>query len=827
MSRLMQRILMVILTMIALSSFSAISTAAENSAAPSRVINVVYDDSGSMIRTGGESVDTWCQAKYAMEVFAAMLGENDTMNIYYMSDFDYSTTAGPKLILYGYDPQQTNISKIHSTVSQAGNTPFNAVRKAYADLQKEQADEKWLVVLTDGEFEDGRLSRTEVDAFFAAKDSDILVMYLGMGENAGEITENLQSSIFFEKAETNSQILQKITDICTRIFNSDRLEVNVSAKTIEFDVPMAELMIFAQGANVSIGGIQDASGKEYLSVSEPVAVQYSETAATNYSSFTVARNLKGSIATFKDDFAEGKYTLEVSGADTIEVYYKPNVEVAAYLMDAFGAEVTAKSNLKRGEYIIRFGLVKAGTEQKVSDSRLLGTVEYSAEIVNNGKTYGAVSGDHISIDEGSLDIDAFAHFLEYNYVATHLSYSVFDDKVIGFVTLDSPSYTVSNSGADFSAPITVEMQVDGGITLEQWVEMTAPKVSFEAEEEAGYGPFRVEKSMVPGTFLIFPVLEGEPSIYHRYEDIEVQIDFDGTVDEARWNGRTSLPVHISDVRTRVSDLSFVSSPEYKVTANGLTVTEPLIIKAEFTGEPVTPEYWEQMVLLDADFPDSESRAFYGDFTVEKGSEYGTFLLYPSLKPGLMNYEIYPDFRFSAVYSGGNGTIPCDKTLEGTVRVNDTRSWLQRHVQLLIRIGIILAIVLLVLGYIPPFKKYLPRRLKRRPIISCTANIHGVHDVQASGKYRKNMATTFIPYKAETGTIKFVPPGAPPVPVLRVKAAGGSSMWITNTKAYAGREDVSFNGIHIEEGQHRPIRISAAAMLSVDSKAMTYTCIPNQ
>ena len=54
---------------------------------PTRTINLVYDDSGSMIRVGSQYVDTWCQAKYAMEVFAAMLGKNETLNIYYMSDY--------------------------------------------------------------------------------------------------------------------------------------------------------------------------------------------------------------------------------------------------------------------------------------------------------------------------------------------------------------------------------------------------------------------------------------------------------------------------------------------------------------------------------------------------------------------------------------------------------------------------------------------------------------------------------------------------------------------------------------------------------------------
>ena len=47
-----------------------------------KTIYVVYDDSGSMCMNG---LPRWSQAKYAMEVFAAMLGENDTMSIYELS----------------------------------------------------------------------------------------------------------------------------------------------------------------------------------------------------------------------------------------------------------------------------------------------------------------------------------------------------------------------------------------------------------------------------------------------------------------------------------------------------------------------------------------------------------------------------------------------------------------------------------------------------------------------------------------------------------------------------------------------------------------------
>lgn len=126
--------------------------------APSRTINLVYDDSGSMIvNDKGEYVDTWCQAKYAVEVFAGMLGDNDTMNVYVMSDFENGVDGNPKLVLKGRDGAEKNVSEVHNMVTVDGNTPFNAVRAAEAALESTKADEKWLVVLTDGEFEDGKM----------------------------------------------------------------------------------------------------------------------------------------------------------------------------------------------------------------------------------------------------------------------------------------------------------------------------------------------------------------------------------------------------------------------------------------------------------------------------------------------------------------------------------------------------------------------------------------------------------------------------------------------------------------------------------------------
>src|SRR5699024_9812462 len=112
-------------------------------------------------------------------------------------------------------------------------------------------------------------------------------------------------------------------------------------------------------------------------------------------------------------------------------------------------------------------------------------------------------------------------------------------------------------------------------------------------------------------------------------------------------------------------------------------------------------------------------------------------------------------------------------------------------------------------------------------IDCSPNRPGVHQMTASGRYTKRFITTLIPYKAEEGSIKFVPPGVAGVAVMQIKAAGGSAMMVTNTRAYAGKDHITFNGSPVDEGKTKPIRISAGAMISVNTREMTYTCIPNQ
>lgn len=681
-----------------------------NDDAPSRVVNLVYDDSGSMIENvNGDKVDTWCQAKYAMEVLSAMLSENDIMNIYVMSDFESGTSNDPRVVLNGSSGTKINVEKIHNMVTNAGNTPFNAVRKAESDLESSTAEEKWLVVLTDGEFEDGAMKQDQIDEFFSKKPDNVKVMYLGMGANAGTITENKSNDIYYVKAEKNKDILKKITEVGKRVFNRDRLDVNAKSKSISFDVPMKELIVFAQGENVSIKGIKNKDGKNIQSTDSPVTVQYSDKAANNYSDVKIDKTLRGSITTFQGSFPAGKYTVDVEGAKTVEVYYKPDVEITASLKKG-KKEVTDLSNLEAGDYTINFKLVESGTGKKAKDSKLLGDVKFEAEVTNNGKTHKKKysNGDTITIEEGPLTIDATARYLGYHTVDTHLDYSIYKDKQIGFSIKDNPQHEITGNGFKKDIPMKLQATVDGNVpTSEQWELMEVPDVSFSEEPDFEMGNFRVEKDKECGIYNIYPTLGNEIS-GKEYKDVDLNVSYKGKVGSETWAGNEKV----------------------------------------------------------------------------------------------------------------------------TMEMKDSRSFLTKHRDMIFKVIVLLAILALLLGYVPGIKNYLPKKLKKQPVIEYKKSTSiGGKTAKVNGSFEKNILYTIIPYVDEKGEIRYVPKGAPRLEVRGVGSRRNNMMKITNMRDFKNKNNIKFDDERVDllcqEPKYQKV-FNAKASLTIKSeiRGIKYTCTLN-
>ena len=493
----------------------------------SKTINLVYDDSASMIYDGSAKVDTWCQAKYAMEVIAAMLGEKDVLNIFYMSDFDAKgqiASDNSGLTLRGADEIQTNVDKIHKKVTGCGDTPFNTVKEAYNSLINSQTDEKWLIVFTDGEFEDAPDDVRGELLEYARSDKKTGVIYLSIGKKAKVLEGDPENGFYTETADSEN-VLVKLTQLCNIVFENNEIKNNGS---VTFDVSMKELVVFAQGKNVNITSITDADGKAYkpTKLVSVLSADKATDGSTNedfkqFAAYIDAFNapstagLSGCVATFSDGYKSGKYTIDISGASDVHVYYKPAVTVDAILCDANGEEVTTK-NIEAGVYSVRYFLVDTFTNEKVESSELISNVKFEPSVINvvNGKETEILDVDqsiNFDVVPDSLEIGVEATFLKYNTVSSvPKTFKVVGSGNLGAEVTENNHYILTPGGlinkeSPFRIHVTAESPEGSGnfreISADEWSALEISDLDVKGDITVN-----VKKSDAAGDFEIYPDL---------------------------------------------------------------------------------------------------------------------------------------------------------------------------------------------------------------------------------------------------------------------------------------------------------------------------------
>lgn len=530
-----------------------ITVSADVKEQPSRAINIVFDDSTSMIIDDitGQPVDRWCQAKYAMEVFASMLGEKDTMNIYAMSTFTYTAEGEPVLSVSGSDPVESRVQSVHNMITNAATTPFESADQAFSDLQQADADEKWLLILTDGVFNvvsGGALAernqdyvKSKIDSFISG--GAVKVIYLAMAENVADLQSDEDSGFYFERAKTSSDILKKITDISNLIFQQNKIVAeDNSGYYFSTDIPLSEAVVFAQGPSVVIECLENEETGEKIEMNSSVSVRYSEKATTRSESYYQPPNLiindklTGVVANF-GQMSAGKYKIKVSGATDVEVYYKPNVNIVARLFDGEGNEMK-EGRFVEGTYRLEFGLADPETG-KILNSSLLGEVEYEAVVTMNGSEKEMKSGDEIILNPGDLNISVSGTYLDYNKVSDELSYEVFyASKDLEFVVeapekgwqLTKDALTAVDSNKDY---LLVTAYMEGApITQQMWDEMETIEVSSKKNVE-----FLVEKGSEVGTFKVYPQAHDDDPLDTDSGTISIKVSGNCQVDGQDFAGK--------------------------------------------------------------------------------------------------------------------------------------------------------------------------------------------------------------------------------------------------------------------------------------------------
>lgn len=407
------------------------------------------------------------------------------------------------------------------------------------------------------------------------------------------------------------------------------------------------------------------------------------------------------FAVFADEspIVAGNYTLDVSGADSIQIYYEPDVKFEAGLYK--GDTKMEEGTIEGGAYTVKVGFVDQLSGKYIKSSKLLGEPKYTVSI--NGETQeltgkdGASQSIDVEVDGESLELTADVNYLK-DYT-------------------DSASYTFK--------VCTLDINVDA------------------------------------------------------FKSANLKTLEDG--------------------------------------ANQITV------EATRNDQPLTKEQWDAAT-LDVVSVNKDGEEFGIQWDVQKGSEVSTWIVTPKYKKGGM---------FATETGQADVTINVSAEIDGdgygkaetvSVNIKDDKNivdYLKRYWK---HIVISLLLLILILGYVPPFKKRFARSIKKRPSIECSAEKIGLRDNVMKGNFEKDLASRLLPYVPETGRLTFSP--TPVKKTAKVRASGGGSMLILNTSAFAGKEEITFNGMSIQENEKGHHRISASTIIVVSTPEFTYTCIPN-
>ena len=349
--------------------------AAEVKDSGARAIYVVFDNSGSMYGPGNMA---WSQATYAMEVFAAMMNydSGDQMKIFPMHNV---TTGGSDATSSITVKSISDIAQIHNMYTpQPLGTPYTQVNTAANELAAlldgGGVSEGWLVVLTDGDF-DSDLPATNLQTDLEQKAQmrdNMYVQYLAMGSDIRTVADaNEEIGLYSQKVESSSQVINELAVISNRIFERNEYTGLKDNGSLAFDIPLSRLIVFAQGSDVSINSLKNKEGSE-INMESNYEVSCSSTDGGGLTDFvtetpTKDTSLKGQVAVFSDASAimEGDYTLDVAGADSVKVYYEPDVKFGVGLYR--GDEQVDTDTIEGGTYDVRVGFVNQLTGEFIEN----------------------------------------------------------------------------------------------------------------------------------------------------------------------------------------------------------------------------------------------------------------------------------------------------------------------------------------------------------------------------------------------------------------------------------------------------------------------------
>lgn len=686
---------------------------------PTRQINLVLDESGSMFVDAEEQPVTWWSiAKYSLEVFAALLGPGDTLNVYRMSDYGRNSSSDPTLVISGSESVATRVESVHTLQLQGRSTPWRSVTAAAENLAASSASEKWLVILTDGVFDSPegagqQIPVEEVEGFLdqlsQETSTEVAFMSIGTGATVVSSTDSRRAV----SVSTSDEVLQTMTAFANSTFGRNVVPASDLSGNWTPDIPLSEVTIFAQGSDVVIG-VAETSNGEFVDPSETAAVSWVDNpiplGGGQIYDPPPDTSLEGVIATYKE-IPSGPINFGIENASQVDIFYKPDVRFGYSILDAQGQDV---ANILDAEatYTLNYSFIDANCTPVESD--LLNPVVYSATVFEGGNP-------------------------------------LLSDLVPGS-TLQLPATT----GAGDGYSILMEASYKGGISSAQFPLFVGgrPEIAYPVSSLADFTP---PDRGIPYSIVVKPT-------------------------DATGSGQGSLARDYTAAEWAALDPAAVA---FESDSN---------LEFEFL-KGATPG--QATVLVRA--PEGEV------FAADTGPV--TFTVTLPAQKGIQETTLEPT----------------------TFDVVDDISALDRfwHWFWTVGIWILVAIALLILalGYL--LKKRFPRKLKKRPTIEGIPRVIGQQRLNGRGQFQVNGLRRILPFVADTGTLKYVPPGTMGFRPMQVKAGPRKMLRLTNWKEIAKQANVQVNGSPLDDSTMKEPMFGASAMITADTPQMSFEMTPSQ
>jgi len=612
-----------LLVILVLISIVPIRGFAAEPAGTDKIINVVYDDSRSMYLN---NETRWCQAKYAMEVFCAMMDEADTMNIFSMNRSEVLTVKGD---------DADRVKKVHAMTSMYSGTPFSTVTRAGNALRNEDSSsERWLVVLTDGSF-DNTTQSTVQSTLDGYNQVGIKTVYLAIGNDAVELQGNPSMGAYAEKAANTSDILSKVTSIANQIFEHQVLDgsfvVNSSNETLlNIDIPTNQIVIFAQGENASVGPLK-LNGQTIKPTSSHSVKHSGDVMPLNSEEVRVDTSLYGVVVTYDagdTPFEIGQFAVSVSNATAVEYYYRPGVTVNCELV-LNGNEVRASDKLYAGKYEVSLSFINPFTGKEI-DSELLSAAKLTLAVTNNdAEQIVSDKKGSITLVEGNVSINAAAELPGNVFLTSKRDYTVLPEPIVLKLDIDpnTASYTPDKIGPNGQPIILKAVNAETGKALseKEWNKTVITAEEFDCIV------WDIVKGQEVGTWELRPISKNGIMSDVLAGDFNIAISAAYEIDGQTAYGSNSLKIIIDEYAGNALDVK-IAAPDGAYDLNdmsnpkGLTVS--VMCEDPQTGDflPLTDEMWNGFSL-------KASSEKHMAWNIEKGKDVGTWILTPAFYLG--------------------------------------------------------------------------------------------------------------------------------------------------------------------------------------------------